>query len=421
MARLGTARLRPSLRTTRHLGSDGGLLYPPLNVPMLSPTSIVEFCRFVRANGISASTKETLVCLQAAGVIADSDRQSFRFALRAILCSSAEEWVLFDDLFTAFWAKLDPRPESQSTNPMRRRLAPPELGHEKGSPVLSGFGNGSEPEAEGEQSAFSGASAVERLRRVDFSQMPQSDLAELERVSLRLLRRMSHRVTRRLQPRKRRGSLDLRRTIGRSISRGGELIDLRYKGPKKERAKLVILLDVSDSMNAYSFFLLKFAYVLGKYSREVKTFVFSTILVEVSDLLRTRRMADALRPLSQMTAGWSGGTKIGNSLRDFNKLHASAMLSPGTVFIVLSDGWDTGAPEELAAELRKIRRRVAKLIWLNPLLGLEEYQPVTRGMSAALPFIDVFAPAHNLQSLLALEQHLGPKISPGKALPRFSG
>ena len=221
--------------------------------------------------------------------------------------------------------------------------------------------------------------------------------------------------------RKCRDSIDLRRTIRRSISRGGELIDLRYKGPKKERAKLVILLDVSDSMNAYSFFLLKFAYVLGKYSREVKTFVFSTILVEVSNLLRTRRMADALRLLSQMTAGWSGGTKIGNSLRDFNKHYASAMLSPQTVFIVLSDGWDTGAPEELASELRKVKRRVAKLIWLNPLLGLEEYRPVTRGISAALPFIDVFAPAHNLQSLLALEHHLGPKISPAQTLVRFSG
>jgi uncharacterized protein with von Willebrand factor type A (vWA) domain len=323
-------------------------------------------------------------------------------------------------IYLLVWAKLDPRPQSPSAHPRRRRLAPPELGPEKGSPALSGFGNGSEPEADGEPSAFSGASAVERLRRVDFSQMPQSDLAELERVSLRLLRRMSHRVTRRLQPRKRRDSIDLRRTIRRSISRGGELIDLRYKGPKKERAKLVILLDVSDSMNAYSFFLLKFAYVLGQYAREVKTFVFGTILVEVSDLLRTRRMADALRRLSQMTAGWSGGTKIGDSLRDFNQLHAAAMLSPRTVFIVLSDGWDTGAPEELAAELRKIRRRVAKLIWLNPLLGLEEYQPVTRGMSAALPFIDVFAPAHNLQSLLALEQHLGPKISRSQALPGFS-
>jgi uncharacterized protein len=272
--------------------------------------------------------------------------------------------------------------------------------------MVTGFGNGSEPEGEGEQKTFSGASALERLRRIDFSQMPQTDLAELERVSQRLLRRMSYRVTRRLRARKSRESIDLRRTIRQSIGRGGELIDLRYKGPKKERAKLVILLDVSDSMNPYGFFLLKFAYVLGKYSRDVKSFIFSTSLVEVSNLLRAPRMSDALRTLSQMTASWSGGTKIGGSLRDFNKRHASAMLSPRTVFVILSDGWDTGAPEDLAGELKKIRRRVARLIWLNPLLGLEEYKPVTRGISAALPFIDLFVPAHNLQSLLALEKHL---------------
>src|ERR1700724_1625360 len=391
-----------------------------MHAPGFSPKSIVEFCRFVRANGVSTGTKETIDCLQAAGAVADADRDTFRFALRANLCSSEEEWVLFEDLFTAFWGESDPRTGTRSKNPTRRRLAPPGLEGEKASQMAAGFGNGSAPEGEGEQKTYSEASAVERLEKVDFSQMPQTDLEELERIALRLLRRMSYRVARRLRVRKCRETVDLRRTIRRKISRGGEMIDLRYKGPKKERAKLVILLDVSDSMNAYSFFLLKFAYVLGKYSREVKTFVFSTFLVEVSDLLRTRRMADALRSLSQMTAGWSGGTKIGDSLRDFNKLHAFAMLSPRTVFIVLSDGWDTGAPEELAAELRKIRRRVAKVIWLNPLLGLEEYQPVTRGMTAALPFIDVFAPAHNLQSLLALEQHLGPKISRGQALPGFS-
>lgn len=274
--------------------------------------------------------------------------------------------------------------------------------------MLTGFGNGSAPDGEGERKTFSGASAVERLQKVDFSQMPQTDLVELERVSLRLLRRMSYRVARRLRARKRRDSIDLRRTIRRSISRGGEFLDLCYKGPKKKRAKLVLLLDVSDSMNPYSFFLLKFAYVLGKYSREVRSFIFSTMLVEVSNLLRTRRISDALRTLSEMTTAWSGGTRIGGSLQEFNERHASALLSRHTVFIVLSDGWDTGAPEELAIELRKIRRRIGKLIWLNPLLGLEDYQPVTRGMSAALPFIDLFAPAHNLQSLLALEEHLRP-------------
>jgi uncharacterized protein with von Willebrand factor type A (vWA) domain len=357
---------------------------------------------------VSAGTKETIDCLQVAEAIADADRDTFRFALRAILTSSADEWVLFDDLFTAFWANPDPTSESLSKNPARRRLAPPSLRHESGSRMVTAFGNGSEPEGEGEQKRFSGASAVERLRKVDFSQMPQTDLAELERIALRLLRRMSYRVARRLRARKRRGSIDLRRTIRRSICRGGEFLDLCYKGPKKERAKVVILLDVSDSMNPYSFFLLKFAYVLGKYSREVKSFIFSTILVEVSNLLRTPRMSDALRTLAQMTACWSGGTRIGESLRDFNAHHAAALLSRHTVVIVLSDGWDTGAPEELAAELKKIRRRVAKVIWLNPLLGLEEYRPVTRGISAALPFIDVFAPAHNLQSLLALEEHLRP-------------
>jgi uncharacterized protein len=117
-------------------------------------------------------------------------------------------------------------------------------------------------------------------------------------------------------------------------------------------------------------------------------------------------MSEALKMLSTMTTGWSGGTRIGGSLQEFNRRHASALLSRHTVFIILSDGWDTGEPEDLVAELRKIRRNVGKLIWLNPLLGLEDYQPATRGIRAALPYIDVFAPAHNLESLLALEGHL---------------
>ena len=186
------------------------------------------------------------------------------------------------------------------------------------------------------------------------------------------------------------------------------MIDLRYKGPKKERVRLVILLDVSDSMNAYSLFLLKFAYALGRHSKDARSFVFSTALVEVSEMLRTRRMSDALKTVSAMTTAWSGGTRIGGSLREFNQWYAPRLLFRHTIFIILSDGWDTGAPEDLVAELKKIKGRISKLIWLNPLLGLEDYQPATRGIRAALPYIDVFAPAHNLQSLLALEGHLRP-------------
>jgi uncharacterized protein with von Willebrand factor type A (vWA) domain len=161
-------------------------------------------------------------------------------------------------------------------------------------------------------------------------------------------------------------------------------------------------------MNLYSLFLLKFAYALGRHSRDVESFIFSTSLIPVTSALRARRLSDALATLSQTTLGWSGGTKIGGSLQEFNRLYAGKVLSRNTAFVILSDGWDTGAAEVLVAELMKIKRRVSKLIWLNPLLGLDEYEPVTRGMSSALPHIDVFAPAHNLQSLLELERFLRP-------------
>ena len=178
----------------------------------------------------------------------------------------------------------------------------------------------------------------------------------------------------------------------------------RKKKPLKNR--LLIFLDVSGSMNAYSIFFLKLAYALEKHFKQVDTFLFSTVVVEVSDALRARRLSDALEKLSQLAAGWAAGTKIGASLRELNRRHSTKLQAGKTVFIVLSDGWDTGAPEMLAAELKAVRRRVRKVIWLNPLLGLADYEPVTRGMSAALPHIDVFVPAHNLESLLALEKHL---------------
>jgi len=200
--------------------------------------------------------------------------------------------------------------------------------------------------------------------------------------------------------------VDMRRTIRRSIPRGGDPIVLAFQGRTLRKHRLVIFLDISGSMNSYSLFLVRFAYALQKYFKRVDTFLFSTDVVEISDLLRTQDLSHALRGLSQRAAGWAGGTKIGESLREFNRQNGRKLLSRNTVFIIFSDGWDTGEPEMLAAELRVIRRRVQKLIWLNPLLGLKQYEPVTRGMSAALPYLDVFAPAHNLESLLALERHL---------------
>lgn len=261
-------------------------------------------------------------------------------------------------------------------------------------------------QAEKEGKTVSGASAQQRLLKVDLSDVSDEDLLALEQISMRLFRKMSLRLARRRKIRNLAETIDVRRTIRRSIPRGGDPIVLAFRGRKPRKHKLVIFLDVSGSMNSYSLFLVRFAYALQKYFKSVYTFLFSTNVVEITDLLRTQDLRDALLGLSQRAAGWAGGTKIGDSLRDFNRKDSRRLLSSNTVFLLLSDGWDTGEPELLAAELREIQRRVRELIWLNPLLGLEEYAPVTRAMSAALPYVDVFAPGHNLESLLAFERYL---------------
>lgn len=364
--------------------------------------AIVDLCRFARANGLPASVKESLGALEVASTVGVADRGTLKAALRAVLCSSKADWDLFEELFEAFWSG-----ESSIRRAPRVKFAVsgklPESKREKALAVPI---PGKIETAEGQEGkSVLGATVQERLKQADFSQIASADLADLELIALRLLRHMSLRLSRRLRAARARGKVDLRRTIRLSISRGGDPIYLSFRNRRLQQLRLVILLDVSGSMNPYSLFLVRFAYALQKYFKRVDTFLFSTKLTDITAALRTRNLRDALEAVSQEAADWSGGTRIGESLREFRVLHGN-LLSRNTLFLVLSDGWDTGEPEALAAELSAIKRRVRKIIWLNPLLGMEGYEPVTRGMSAALPHIDVFAPAHNLQSLLELEGHL---------------
>jgi uncharacterized protein with von Willebrand factor type A (vWA) domain len=367
--------------------------------------SIVEFGRFLRMRGLSADPSQTITALEAVKTIDATGRQYFAFALQTALCSTSEEWELFPELFQEFWGESRPRPRSASgeyKGPSKGNT--PE--RDDGSTLFLDQPCNRAAGEDGKGKAVYGASAQQRLKKVDFSEVPCDDLASLEELSLRLLRRMSLRRSRRLTISTLEDRVDLRRSIRRSIMHGGEPIVLAHKGRKRRKNKLVIFLDISGSMNFYSLFLVRFAYALQERFQRVHTFLFSTNVVEISDLLHTRDLPEALRRLSQRAAGWSGGTRIGESLRQFNQLHGRRLLSRDTIFLVLSDGWDTGEPELLAAQLRVARRRVQKIVWLNPLLGLKGYQPVTRGMAAALPYVDVFAPAHNLESLLALERYL---------------
>lgn len=372
------------------------------DAPGLEQT-IVEFCRFARANGIATGVKESLEAVRAASAVGIENRQNLKFALRAVLCSTKADWDIFDEIFEAFWSE---SASQVSWERAKRSKNVREQESQQENAELASMAHSSAAAELEEGKAVMGATVHERLKKADFSEVKQGDLAELEKISLRLLQQMSLRLSRRIRSLAVRGRVDLRRTIRKSIGRGGDPIDLSFRRRKLQPLKLVIALDVSGSMNPYSIFFVRFVYALQKYFKRVDTFLFSTQLTEITSTLRARQLRDALEALAGHAAGWSGGTKIGESLHQLTQLQGRRLFSRDTVFMVLSDGWETGDPAILAEELSVIKRCVRKLIWLNPLLGMADYQPITRGMSAALPYIDVFAPAHNLESLLNLEMHL---------------
>jgi uncharacterized protein len=370
----------------------------------MAASTVVEFCRFARKQGLRGGIEKTLAGLQAAALGVDNP-EDLKFGLRAVLCTSKKDWDSFDEIFETFWSETSRGSSSFRPRSQHREISPAPSDSRNTATLTSGASARDYSKDEGSQST-AGASAREQLRKADFSTLRQDDLSALEQIVLRLLKQMSLRLSRRQRIANSRGKLDLRRTIRGNISRGGEPLDLQYRDRKPRQRRLVILLDISGSMSLYSLFLLRFMYALQKHFKRVDTFLFSTDLVEITNLLRANRLPDALEALSQLATGWSGGTKIGAALQSVNRLHTSKLDSADTLFIIMSDGLDTGEPELLATELASMKRRVRRLIWLNPLLGLADYHPITRGMNAALPHIDVFAPAHNLESLLALERHL---------------
>ena len=329
------------------------------------------------------------------------NKDIFKFTLRALLCSSKEEFDKFNSLFEVYWGQgLRKNYESNA-----KRQSQTNTVNQRGKSLFM-IGKGANSNVEEGGKSVTGASAQERLRKTDFSKMPQSDMAQLEELVLLLWKQMSMRLTRRLKSNNIKDQVNLRRTIRGSIPYGGDPIELSYKGRKRRKPGLVVLLDVSGSMDQYSFFLLKFLYALQKNFKRVESFIFSTQLIRITEALKTSGMAEALKILSDEAEVWSSGTRIGECFREFNLHYAKRVLSRNSLVIILSDCWDTGEPEVLKTELEQIKRRAKKLIWMNPLLGMEDYQPLTQGISAALLIIDVFISAHNLESLLQLERYI---------------
>jgi len=363
---------------------------------------LVTFCRSLREHGLAVTPAEVVVAVNAFPLLDRKDKDECFLGLRSILTSRVEDYPTFAELFDKFWAGRFEKLVAGSSRTSPR--APLEAVGAKGLAYFLENWTASQS-SEKESVKVPGASDLESSARKDFSSFGNEDLKAIAQLARRIVKRLAKNPSRRWKTVKSGPRIHLRRTFRRALRTGGELVDLLYKERKPKRTRLVVICDVSGSMDMYSRPLLQFIYGLQNSFARVETFVFSTALARITGYLKNRTYELALERLASKVPGWSGGTRIGASLAAFNS-EWLRRVDKRTIVIILSDGWDTGEPEQLTAALAQLKNRAGRLIWLNPLLGSANYQPLTRGMQAALPFINVFAPAHDLASLRALEPHL---------------
>jgi uncharacterized protein with von Willebrand factor type A (vWA) domain len=375
---------------------------------------LAGFARTLRDNGFKvglAETSDALAILTAPLAVGPA---SLKPALRALFCATHSDWARFDEIFNAYWLNRSVR--------KARTLAGTSLANRQSARTLKDVGpRGGKPglpdhvERRNEQSNFAGdgrgkregASRHENLARADLRNVVDPiDIEQAYALAARLARVMRARLIRRERVRRHGRRLDLRRTIHRNVSHGGTPVDLVWRHRKIKPLRLVFLLDASGSMSLYTAFFVRFLHGVVDAFRESEAFVFHTRLAHVSASLRDRDVTRAVDKLALMAQGIGGGTRIGESLATFNRWHARRVINSRTAVMIVSDGYDTGAPERLGEEMRRLRQRCRRIIWLNPLIGWRDYSPQARGMQAALPHVDLFAPAHNLESLAALEPYL---------------
>ncbi len=363
---------------------------------------LTRFCRALRQHGLLVGPLETADAVRGLGAVDVMDRGRVYWTLRSVLVSRREETPIFDDLFERLW-DFEPIPVRQPGGQVDPRIGGPKELRRPPRPTVLEHDPGSEDIAV--QVQRSGASGTEAKSETDLSVLKPDELAELSRIAARMVRALASRPGRRRRPHKRKGKVDLRSAFRLSLSTGGEPIRLPRRRRVPRMPRLLVLLDVSGSMDRHTQLLLQLVYAVSQHTKRVESFAFSTSVTRVTRQMQAPSFGEVLRRVSAAVDHWSGGTRIGESLARVNEAHEEYQDRHTTVFL-LSDGWDTGEPDLLAQELRRMRRRVRSIVWLNPLLGTADYQPLTRGLQAALPHVDHFVSARDINQLKKLPQVL---------------
>ncbi len=362
---------------------------------------LTRFCRALRGHGLLVGPQETadaIAAVERAGIMSET---RIYWSLRALLVSRREQFPIFDRLFYQFWnfEPISPRPESdggpktsfgqtRTVGRLPRGLGVPEDDPYSRDTVI--------------QLLRTGASARQATGGRDLSSLAEgADAAEIQRIAARMVRALASRPGRRRKRHRRRGVPDLRGAMRLSLATGGDAVRLPRLRRVRRIPRLLLLLDVSGSMDKHARLMLRLAHAVGQQTGRVETFAFSTAITRITRALAAPNFDEALYRAGAAVEHWSGGTRIGESLRVVNTMYERLEDRFTTVFL-LSDGWETGDTGQLARELSRMRLRTRGIVWLNPLAGTEDFEPLARGLRAAMPYVDHFVPAGNVESLKRL-------------------
>lgn len=381
--------------------------------------NLLLFGRVLRGLGLEVNAGRIVDVVESLPHIRLLHKTDFYHTLRCFLVKNKDDVPLFDEAFALFWQKpnkgeLDvnlqemlnfhgsPEPEQKE-----RLIAPPPLQQDAPLPDEEQPDTDENDEVQEIIELTQTYSARNILREKDFGEMSGEELQAVRQLMQAFVWQMGERKTRRYEHGHGRGQLNLRRSFRHNLRYGGEFLQWQRQTRKIKPRPLVLIADISGSMERYSRLLVHFLYSLAQgLSQRVEVFVFSTQLTRITRQLAHKEADTAVADVTANVHDWSGGTRIGEAIKSFNYDWARRTLRGGAVTLLISDGWDRGDPHLLRQEMKRLHLLTHRLVWLNPLLGSTEYEPLTRGMQAALPHIDDFLPVHNLASLQDLAQHL---------------
>lgn len=387
--------------------------------------NIMHFARVLRAAGLPVGPGKVLQAIEAVEAVGIGSRRDFYWTLHAVFVNRRDQRDLFDQAFHVFWRNPEILKRTMSLLLPALRAELQQAGPELSPRVAEALqprrpegehGTDREEEEEIKIDAAMTWSKRELLQTMDFEKMTSAEVAAAKDAIRRMTLPLMTVRTRRFRPSRRGNSADLRATLRRTLRNGADMIDLARRTPRERHPPLVVLCDISGSMSRYSRMLLHFMHAITNDRNRVHTFLFGTRLTNITRHLRNRDVDLALAKIAGAVQDWSGGTRIGQCLEEFNRIWSRRTLGQGPVVVLITDGLDRDAGDGLTEQMERLHKSCRRLIWLNPLLRFEGFQPKSSGIRAIMPHVDDFRPVHNLQSLNDLAEaltHIGPRRHEG--------